>query len=311
MKLLELFAGSRSFCKVAESHGWETFSSDIEAFDNIDYVVDILEFDVNKVPWVPDVIWASSECQGFSIAAISHNWTGGKNAYIPKSDRAKLGIKLAKKTIEIIEHFKKLNPNLIWYMENPRGVMRKMPFMEALPIRNTITYCSYKDTRMKPSDIWTNNDMWSPRKKCKNGGYGTAVIDGKTWCLNEHGKPCHESAPRGAKTGTQGLKGDYERSKVPAELCDELVRASELHKAYHGNGHTPVDITRAASLLTARLREHSWFFSTGVGENDGEPALILYLKSDLSELERTMLPEFCEGLPVVAKVMGPVVPAVA
>ena len=152
--------------------------------------------------------------------------------------------------------------------------------------------------------------MWSPRKKCKTGGYGSVVIDGKTWALNENGGPCHEAAPRGAKTGTQGLKGDYERSKIPQELCEELVKAAELQYAYGEKSSRPVDPTRAASLLTARLREHAWFFSAGVGESEGEPCLILFLKSDLSELERTMLPEFCEGLPVVAKVMGPVVPAV-
>ena len=33
----------------------------------------------------------------------------------------------------------------------------------------------------------------------------------------------HESARRGAKTGTQGLKGNYERSKVPKELCEEIL----------------------------------------------------------------------------------------
>lgn len=314
MKLLELFAGSRSFCKVAEQHGWETFSSDIKPFDNIDYVVDILEFDVTKVPFVPDVIWASSECQGFSIAAIAHNWTGGKNAYIPKSDRAKLGIKLAKKTIEIIEHFKKLNPNLIWYMENPRGVMRKMPFMEVLPIRNSITYCSYKDTRMKPTDIWTNNDMWKPRKMCRNGGYGKAEMDGKTWCLNETGKPCHEAAPRGAKTGTQGLKGDYERSKVPAELCEELISASELHRSFSSNNpSSPVlDLQRHGSVLTTRLRHHSWFFTVGVSEKEEqEPELIIYLKRELSDVELTMIPEHFDGLRITTEVMDSVVAAEA
>jgi hypothetical protein len=319
MKLLELFAGSRSVAKEAEKRGWETFSSDIEPFEKIDYVVDILEFDVTKVPFVPDMIWSSSECQGFSIAAIGHNWTGGKGAYIPKSDRAKLGIKLAKKSIEIIEYFKKLNPNLIWYMENPRGVMRKMPFMEVLPIRNTLTYCSYQDKRMKPSDLWTNNDMWMPRKMCKNGGYGMAVIDGKTWCLNESGRPCHEAAPRGAKTGTQGLKGDYERSKIPAELCEEIVRVSEMKYAYkdYGSGHphdpvsTSPDPAAAASRLNAALRDHTWFFSTGITEKNGEPTLILYLKKDLSELERTMLPDFCEGFRVVHEYIGEILPALA
>ena len=42
MKVLELFAGSRSFGKAAESLGFEVFSSDVNSFENIDYAVLIL-----------------------------------------------------------------------------------------------------------------------------------------------------------------------------------------------------------------------------------------------------------------------------
>jgi hypothetical protein len=56
MKVLELFAGSRSIGKACESLGYEVFSSDITDFGGIDYVVDILDFDVNKVPFNPDII---------------------------------------------------------------------------------------------------------------------------------------------------------------------------------------------------------------------------------------------------------------
>ena len=201
MKILELFAGSRSIGKVAEKLGYKVFSSDIEQFGEIDYIIDILEFDYKRVPFIPDVIWASPPCTGFSVASIGHHWTGGKGAYIPKTDTAKLGMKLVEKTLEIIEYYKKLNPNLIWYIENPRGLLRKMDFMQDLPIRNTVTYCQYGDDRMKPTDIWTNNENWTPKPMCKNGD------------------PCHISAPRGSKTGTQGLKGAYNRSKIPKKLC--------------------------------------------------------------------------------------------
>ena len=30
----------------------------------------------------------------------------------------------------------------------------------------------------------------------------------------------------GSKTGTQGRKGSYERSKIPAKLCTEVIRAA-------------------------------------------------------------------------------------
>lgn len=51
--------------------------------------------------------------------------------------------------------------------------------------------------RMKPTDLWTNNFNWIPRSMCKNGD------------------PCHEKAPRGSKTGTQGIDGARDRSIIP------------------------------------------------------------------------------------------------
>jgi hypothetical protein len=202
MKVLELFAGSRSIGKVADRLAFDVYSSDIEQFDGIDYVTDILEFDVTKIPFVPDIIWASCPCTAFSVAAIGKNWTRVGEDYIPKNPRADFGLKLVQKTLEIIEHF---NPTY-FFIENPRGMLRKMPIMADLP-RQGVTYCQYGDTRMKPTDIWTNSIKWIPRPMCKNGD------------------PCHVAAPRGSKTGTQGLKGSYERSKIPEDLCLEILKS--------------------------------------------------------------------------------------
>jgi len=205
MKILELFAGSRSVGKAAEELGMQLFSSDLTPFDGIHYVIDIREFDIKKLPFVPDTIWASPPCTSFSVASIGHHWTGGKGAYIPKTESAILGQELVLRTLEIINELK---PKY-WFIENPRGMLRKMPFMESLPIRNTITYCQYGDSRMKPTDIWTNCEKWIPRPSCKNG------------------MPCHTSAPRGSRTGTQGLNGNYERSKIPHELCLEILKSTQ------------------------------------------------------------------------------------
>ncbi len=150
MNVLELFAGSRSIGKVAEQLGHEVFSSDIEPFDGVDYVIDIRNFDYSKVYLKPDIIWASPPCQGFSVASLGHHWTGGKNAYIPKTAKARLGIEIVKKTLEIINHFK---PKY-FFIENPRGVLRKMDFMQDLK-RHTVTYCQYGDTRQKREVLQT------------------------------------------------------------------------------------------------------------------------------------------------------------
>jgi hypothetical protein len=96
-----------------------------------------------------------------------------------------------------------------YFIENPRGGMRKMNFVKGLP-RYTVTYCQYGDSRMKPTDIFTNHPNPQFKPMCKNGA------------------PCHVAAPRGAKTGTQGLKGSVERSRIPAELCEHIVKICEM-----------------------------------------------------------------------------------
>ena len=208
MKVLELFAGSRSIGKAAELLGYEVYSSDINDFEGIDYPIDILDFDTTKVPFKPDIIWASPPCTYFSVASIGKHWN---KDHTPKTEQAVFGVKVVNKTIQII---KELNPKY-WYIENPRGKLRKLDFMQPLP-RTTVWYCTYGDKRAKPTDIWTNNlrsvfnpNGWQPRPECFNGN-----------------KNCHhESAPRGSRTGTQGLKGNYERSKIPNELCLEILKA--------------------------------------------------------------------------------------
>lgn len=201
MKVLELFAGSRSIGKVATALGYEVYSSDINEFEGIDYTVDILEFEEGEVPFLPDIIWASPPCTSYSIAAISHHRKDGKatSDFAKKSDRMMIRLQ------QIIEYYLKYNPDMIYYVENPRGMLRKMDFMNYYPIRHTVTYCQYGDDRMKPTDIWTNNTKWSPRPMCKNGD------------------SCHTAAPRGSKTGTQGRKGNYERSMIPPVLCAEAL----------------------------------------------------------------------------------------
>jgi site-specific DNA-cytosine methylase len=206
MRLVELFAGTRSVSSAAEARGWETWSTDLYDFGGIDLQTDVLDLSVDDIPWTPDAVWASPPCTTFSVASIGHHWTGGKGAYIPKTKGALIGLALMHRTLEIIEACK---PN-VWFIENPRGLMRKMPEMEKLPIRHTVTYCQYGDTRMKPTDVWTNCTEWTPRAMCKNGD------------------PCHEAAPRGARTGTQGLKGAHDRSKIPHALCMQMIEAAFL-----------------------------------------------------------------------------------
>ncbi len=207
MKVLELFAGTRSIGKAFEERGHKVYSVEWDKdFENITLYEDINNLtakDIIKLcGGVPDVIWASPDCTTYSIAAISHHRrkneeTGNLDAV---SEYAKFCDKTNKHVLDLIEELK---PKY-YFIENPRGGLRKMDFMKGL-YRYTVTYCQYGDKRMKPTDIWTNHSNPQFKPMCKNGD------------------DCHEKAPRGSKTGTQGLKGSKERSVIPKELCEHIA----------------------------------------------------------------------------------------
>ena len=209
MKVLELFAGTRSIGKAFEARGHEVFSVEWDkSFSDIDLYEDIMKVtaeDIISRFGRPDVIWASPDCSSYSIAAISHHRRREENGNLaPISDYAKFCDRVNQHVLCLILA---LSPQY-WFVENPRGGLRKMDFMNGLP-RYTVTYCQYGDTRMKPTDIWTNHPSPKFKPPCHNGD------------------PCHVPAPRGARTGTQGLNGSRERSVIPAALCEHIVDICE------------------------------------------------------------------------------------
>ena len=206
MLIFDFFAGTGSSTRAFEDAGDTVIRFELDKQFYADEHVDV--FDLNAIELFrkygrPDFVWASPPCTAFSVASIGHHWTGGYQAYLPKTEQAKVNQDLVWKTRNLISG---LDPKFGYLIENPRGVLRKLPPVQGLT-RRTVTYCQYGDERMKPTDLWGDVPGWEPREMCKNGD------------------DCHVSAPRGAKTGTQGLKGAAIRSMVPYELGLEIRKA--------------------------------------------------------------------------------------
>lgn len=158
LKVLELFAGTRSIGRTFEENGHEVFSVEWDKkFEDIDLYEDVLKVtakDILEKFGRPDVIWASPDCTTYSVAAISKHRKRNKETgnLDPITEYATFCDTVNTHVLDLI---KELNPTY-YFIENPRGAMRKMKWMQKIP-RYTVTYCQYGERRMKPTDIWTNH----------------------------------------------------------------------------------------------------------------------------------------------------------
>jgi len=210
MLILDFFAGTKSSTQAFRDAGHTVITFELDPSFEPDHAIDIMDV---TPEWIlskygtPDFIWASPPCTAFSVASMGHHWATGGLDPTPKTKAASYNQELVWQTRRIIE---RLSPTYGFLIENPRGMLRKLPPVKGLE-RRTVTYCQYGDSRMKPTDLWGWVAGWTPKPPCKNGD------------------TCHTPAPRGSRTGTQGLAGAKERSRVPYGIGVELLAAIEAH----------------------------------------------------------------------------------
>jgi len=206
MIIYDFFAGTGSSTEAFRIAGHTVITFELDPYFQATENVDVMTLTADYLLGAygkPDFIWASPPCTAFSVASMGHHWISGGEFPEPRTQAAQFNQELVWHTRKLCEE---LNPQYGFIIENPRGMLRKLPPVQGLP-RTTVTYCQYGDTRMKPTDLWGKVSGWTPRPACKNGA------------------PCHEPAPRGSRTGTQGLKGAKDRSRIPFDLGAEILAA--------------------------------------------------------------------------------------
>ena len=229
MKLLELFAGSRSFSNVAEKHSIETYSTDIKDFGDINQVCNIFDFDYKQ--FKPNIIWASPPCEKWSLACgvkggniywesvrengkivgikprenfdVKTRYSILNNPEKVKIQR-ELHVDILEKTLEIINHY---NPRY-YFIENPFGYMKY--YLEGrVDYINLCTYCQYGFPYRKPTNIFSNIKL--DLKTCK---IGQGCHSNNLYTRGKQNKISEKSI----------VNNYYDRSKVPEELCEEIIR---------------------------------------------------------------------------------------
>jgi len=201
MKVIDLFSGLGGFSQAFKDRGHNVETYEINPDFKPDVCIDLMR--VSKLPNA-DVILASPPCECFSVASIGTHWKD------KPSNRALKSLELVKHTLNLIYD---VRPTY-WFMENPRGMLRTI-------IGNpptTVFYAQYGEDRLKPTDIWGRHPK----------GF-------KEFQITDKNLLDYTPAPRGSRTGTQGLKDAPNRAKIPyqlslkiCELCEHVLRDASL-----------------------------------------------------------------------------------
>ena len=207
-RLLDLFCGTKSVARVAESLNFEVTTLDIDSRCKPDICADILEFDY-KAAFVPgqfDVVWCSPPCNTFSCARKSNIGRTVKGEIMTAEtllrDVETVGVPILRRTQEIIEY---LQPK-VYYIENPyTGAMKN--YIKCTPA--VYDYCMYGFGYRKRTAIWSN--LFLPGCRC----------DRSHLVNNRH--VCTAIGTSKTQRGQGGGGSKHGRYAIPTDLIEELL----------------------------------------------------------------------------------------
>lgn len=252
-KTLVFFDGNGCVSKAAKALGDDVKANDILPLSHIDLPMDIMNFHPNLLgSWIPDRIHFSPPCETLSMVTARK---GGGNLYyqtikknnrvidiFPRTDftqdkrfknitpeqikkiqdKQKQHAAFIDKVIEIIKHYKKLNPKLIWFIENPASGLIRHYLKGKIDglIENKTTYCMYGAEYRKETSIFSNVKL--DLKYCPKHKEGVTDLCGghKDSLVQRYDD---KKQPKGVVTNSTYL----DRSSIPHELCIDFLTQSE------------------------------------------------------------------------------------
>ena len=200
MRLLELFSGTGSVGKVAETMGFDVISLDRDM--PADIKTDIMDWNYQVYePKQFDVIWASPPCTEYSRAK-----TTGVRDIVGAN-------KVVQRTLDIIEYFE---PKF-WIIENPQtGLLKTQEMMSGVTFQD-VDYCKYGMPYRKRTRLWNNLSNWRPKPLCR--GDCNSIREG-------HARKHIAVAQRAPSTGDTGMRFRQNQLYiVPAPLIEEILKA--------------------------------------------------------------------------------------
>ena len=207
MRLLDLFSGTKSVSKAAQTLGWETISLDIDPKFNPDLCMDIMDFDQTQFPKDHfDFVWASPDCRAYSIART--------NAKIDRETAMEISDKLVDKTIKIIQYF-----TAPYCIENPAtSKLWKRDVINYFIVDCCVTsYCRFGAAYRKNTTLANNFKLILP--KCQGVGQCPAMI----------GKKHKEHAQKGCGGCASSYKHTDELHVIPEGLILEILNQLQRH----------------------------------------------------------------------------------
>ena len=213
MRQLNLFSGTDSVAIPWREKGHDCISVDIDPRYSPEICEDILQLAYCKLP-APDVIWSSPPCDQFSRCRT--------RAKTPRN--LALADSLVAKGIEIIQYFQKMNPDLIWFIENGDSTMLwKREVARNLINYVVLDYCAYNGPgyRKRTRIAHSNNIQWNPRPLCGPKTCGQCV-DGKHKLSAQRG-PAKGKDKKLDRCSLDTLRG------LPRELTEEILAVCRGH----------------------------------------------------------------------------------